>query len=902
MAIHWKYLNRLILYIALICYCYSSNAQSYYVTGVVYDEVNVQLQNVNVVVSKTDSNVILSYTITDKLGFYKLELPAIDSLQIRFSHLGHRDEIRKNISNQNSNSSLKNLTIDVTMSPESFSLDEVIVQERRPVKISKDTIAIRTEKYANGSESTIEELLKKIPGINITSKGKIKIGNQEIEKLMVDGDDLFEKGYRILSKNMPAYAIDEIEILKNYSNNSLLKGIEQSDKVALNLKLKENAKRVWFGNLNSAYGLASENRYDVKGNLMNFGSKNKYYFLASLNNIGKDATEDIEALIKPFRVNQPSNIGDNQQLYRPIKFQKEAILLNEQRTNFNNSELLSLNAIFNPTNKLKIKTLLFFDWDEKDFYKNTFDNISINETNFRNTEQYSLENNNERFFGKVDLFYTVSKTKMIESNLKFSKVAFKDNSMLIFNDSPSSQTLNSSNTLFDQKLTYSDKFKKNKVLLLTSRFIDELAPQSYNSNRFFYQELFLNFDETNNIVATSNSKFQFAGIDLHVLDRKKNGDLFEWQLGNEYRKDKLASTFSLLQGATLLAKPKDFQNDIKYSVNNLYFKTKYRLSIDDLGLTGKIEAHQLFNTKTTSNSFSDDSETALFLNPSLGLDWQINSGNKINASFSYNTSNAKVQDVSNNYLLTSFRNFERGTGTFNQLSTSKILLNYQLGNWSDRLFVNSFVIYITNHDFFSSNTFVNQNYLLSEKIVIKDRENLNLESNVDYYFKKISTNLKLHLGYSQANYKNIINDSNIRNIKSETLGLGFELRSVYKGIFNYHLGSKLTNNKISNSIINTFNNSSSFINLNFSVNERLYLDIITERYFFKDNNEANAYSFLDLNSNYKFKNDKLILGISGKNLLNTTSFKNLSISEIGTSATDYRLLPRYILFKLEYRF
>src|SRR5699024_914589 len=107
--------------------------------------------------------------------------------------------------------------------------------------------------------------------------------------------DFFGKGYKILSKNMPAYPIEEVEILKHFSNNKLLKNIEESDKVALNLKLKEESKNVWFGNVKG--GIANDGFYEFKGKLMDFGKKNKYYFLTDLNTTGADATGSINNLI-----------------------------------------------------------------------------------------------------------------------------------------------------------------------------------------------------------------------------------------------------------------------------------------------------------------------------------------------------------------------------------------------------------------------------------------------------------------------------------------------------------------------------------------------------------------------------------------------------------------------------
>ena len=349
-------------------------------------------------------------------------------------------------------------------------LKEVIVNAKRPILIKKDTIKFQTGDFTNGTEQTVEELLQKIPGLQIDSEGTIKVGNQEIEKLMVDGDDLFERGYKILSKNMPAYPIVEVEVLKNYSNNRLLKGVEETNKVALNLKLDEKSKHIWFGNVETSIG--NDNFYQVKGNLMNFGKKNKYYFLTNLNSIGYDATGDIENLIRPFRINDLASIGDNQSVNSLLSLSPNQLNFKQSRTNFNNVELVSINAIFNPIEKLKIKTLGFFNWDVTNFVRNSVNVVNIKPTNFINTEDYKLSNKKRIAFGKLDFIYNISKTKMLEATTKYNDGNFKDGSNLLFNGISTFENLKHQNTLLDQKISYTTKFKDKKVLLLTGRFID----------------------------------------------------------------------------------------------------------------------------------------------------------------------------------------------------------------------------------------------------------------------------------------------------------------------------------------------------------------------------------------------------------------------------------------------
>ncbi|MFD0932756.1 carboxypeptidase-like regulatory domain-containing protein [Psychroflexus salinarum] len=878
-----------------ILFLVSSNlfSQAFSIKGSLKDSLGNSIENVSVIL-KSDSLSIVGYTYTNKSGEYLLESQREGKHILQFSSLGYASKTIPVFLNSDTNE----LKIDVVLKEKEMDLDEVIIQSERPITVNNDTISLKTKFFVDGTEQTVEDLLKKIPGLQVDNQGTIKVGNQEIEKLMVDGDDLFERGYKILSKNMPAYPIEEVEVLKNYSNNRLLKGVEESNKVALNLKLDEKSKRIWFGNVETSIG--NDSFYQLKGNLMNFGKKNKYYFLTNLNSIGYNATGDIQSLIRPFRFNEPASIGDNQSVNTLLSLSPSQLNFKKSRTNFNNAELLSLNAIFNPTEKFKIKTLGFFNWDETDFFRNSTDFLNVSGASFTNTEDYKLRNTKRIGFGKLDFIYNFSKTKMLEATTKYNNGDFDDVSNLTFNGNSTIENLQHQNTLFDQKISYSNKFKDKKVFLLTGRFIDEESPQHYSLNEFFYEELFPAFDNANNVSQQSNSQMKFAGINAHLLDRRDKGGLLELQVGNEYREDKLVTTFSLLEDSSIINQPEGYQNQTKYQVNDLYFKSKYLFKIKDFGITAKLDAHQLFNRLENRNT--SDTQKPLFINPSLGMDWKLNDKNKFMISYSYNTTNAGVLDVFDDFVLTGFRSFTKGTGDFNQLDASNLVFNYQLGNWSDRFFANTFIIYNKNHDFFSTNTQLQQNFAQAEKILIKDRELININSDLDFYFKFISSNLKLDLGYTKSEFKNIVNSSGLREVTSNNYNYGLELRSGFTGVFNYHIGTKWTTTEIQTTIDNSFTNNESFLDLSFVFSDQFDVQFQSELYYFGNLETDNTYYFLDFDARYKLVENKLTLGLSGKNLFNTEKFRTFSVSDIGSSTAEYRLPPRYVLFKIEYRF
>lgn len=886
-------LKVLVLIFFIINFGFSSSAQNK-ISGSVKDTEGKSVIQASITL-KNSTEDIISYVYSDQSGNYSLSFEEKGSLVLSVSSLGFDP---KNIELIFEND-YKQKTSHFILIPKITELNEVFIDTHRPITIKKDTIIFDTKSFLQGNEQVVEDLLKKIPGLTVETDGTIKVGNQEVEKIMIDGDDFFEKGYKLVTKNMPVSPIDKVELYQNYSNNKHLKGIENSQKVALNLTLKEDAKRVWFGNIAGGYGLVSENRYEVNDNLMNFGKKNKHYFLTNLNNTGLDATGDINHLIRPFRSDEPGSIGDNQSANTLLGLGADVPNLKQKRVNFNNAEMLSLNSIFTLSDNIKLKTLGFLNTDENDFFRNSFESFKVETTSFENTENFVGRKKEITGFGKLEVSYDISKTKTLEYTGKFNKTNEKNRSNLLFNNDLLNEKLNSNNQLLDQKIVFTNKFKEDKVLVFSGRYINEKTPQNYSVNQFIFDDLFS--QNANNTKQYSQNNMQFAGLEAHLLDKKKNGDLLEIKMGNQLRVDDLNTRFALLDVENQISFPSNYQNNLTYTTNDLYLSAKYRYKLGNYTLLTQADFHQLFNQ--LENFGVTSNENPFFVIPKIGLDWKINDKNKVLTSYSYTTTNSKVTDVYSGFVQTGFRSFSKGLEAFKQLNSSNAMLNYTYGNWGDRFFANTFIIYSKNNDFYSTNSFIAQNYSQSEKIIIKDRDFLSISSNFDYYLKPIKSNLKIILGGSKTNFKNIVNNSNLREVKNLNADYGCEIRSGFRNIFNYHLGTKWSYNQVQTTIENSFTDNLTFLDLSFIFTDKFNIQVQSERYFFGNlDRESNQYYFLDFEARYIFTENKLSFSLSGNNLLNTKTFKNYSISDINISKTEYRLQPRYVLLKMEYRF
>lgn len=854
-----------------------------------------------VILKKVQDSSIVAYSQTDKAGFYRLTPKEIGNFFLSVKSLSYAaPDVSVNVDNLD-----QQITLDVIMVERSLELNEIVIEADLPIKVRNDTIIIDAKTFATGNEDVVEDLLKKIPGLTVDSEGTIKYNNQEVEKVMIEGDDFFEKGYKILTKNMPAQPLNKIEILRNYSNNKLLKGIEESDKVALNLTLDEDAKRQWFGNLELGHDVLLDHFYQGRLNLMSFAKKSKYYFLASANTTGVDLTGDINSFINSYRFNEPGRIGDNVQLNNLMRLEAGLYNFKKSRSNFNSTQLASLNAIFNPSKKLKVKTQGFFNWDDKDFFRNSINSFFGNNTDFTNTEDYVLNNNELTGFGKLQFNYDLSKTKTLESETAYSNRDNNDNASLNFNGTSTLESLTTATQRFNHNTVFTNKLTDNKVLLLSGRIIHETAPQGYFVNQYFFDDLFpdLNFQPDEVSQHISNRLF-YGGFNVHYLNRKENGDLLELSLGNEYRQDALGNELRFRESATSNSTtPQNYQNDVTYGVNDLYAKAKYLKEWKKkLKITGEIAAHQLFNTLELLDEST--SQQPFFISPSLNINYEINRNNKIGIGGRYNTTNATILDVYDQFVLTGFRSFNRGTGTFNQLDATSATLNYQLGNWTDKFFASVNATYTKNHDFFSTNQLIQPNVAVSERIVINDRELYTMNASTDYYISKLSSNFKLRGGLNASNFKNVINNSDLREVENRNYNLDLEMRSAFNGWFNYHIGTSWRFNEVTASgFTNSFTDNTSFTDLSFIFNEFFDVQVKGERYEFGNINSGdNTYYFLDADIRYRPKDSKWSFSIMARNLTNTSEFRTSTINDISSSTVSYRLLPRYALLNVKYRF
>jgi outer membrane receptor protein involved in Fe transport len=175
----------------------------------------------------------------------------------------------------------------ISMQTESALLDEVVVAEEHiPVRINKDTIEYNARAFKTTPNAPVEDLLKKLPGMEVDRDGNIRAQGERVEQVTVDGKEFFGRDPKAATRNLPAEAVDKVQVFDKKSDQAEFSGVDDgSRQKTVNLELKDDFKKGAFGSAEAAYG--TEDRFNLKGSLNRFSPKQQFSLIGMGNNINR---------------------------------------------------------------------------------------------------------------------------------------------------------------------------------------------------------------------------------------------------------------------------------------------------------------------------------------------------------------------------------------------------------------------------------------------------------------------------------------------------------------------------------------------------------------------------------------------------------------------------------------
>lgn len=176
---------------------------------------------------------------------------------------------------------------------EGIQLSEAVVIGKAPeVVVRNDTMEYNADSYKVAEGSMLEDLLKKMPGVEVDTEGKVTVNGKEIKKVLIDGKEFFSDDPKVASKNLPSKMIEKVQVLDKKSDMAMMTGFDDGDEeTVINLTVKPGMKQGWFGNAFAGYG--SKDRYEGNAMLNRFLNNDQFTLMGGLNNTNNMGFSDL---------------------------------------------------------------------------------------------------------------------------------------------------------------------------------------------------------------------------------------------------------------------------------------------------------------------------------------------------------------------------------------------------------------------------------------------------------------------------------------------------------------------------------------------------------------------------------------------------------------------------------
>ena len=892
--------------IALFFITSISFSQSVKLEGIITDSKTVGLEMANVMAVNQATKAMDSYAITNDKGKYVLALKPNTTYSIKISYLGMQSREVEVVT------ATASITKNITLQDGGIELDGVEIIREMPVSIKGDTIVYNADSFKSGTERKLEDVLKKLPGVEVNADGEIEVEGKKVSKLMVEGKDFFDGDTKLGVKNIPADAIDKIQVLRNYGEIGALKGVENNqDNVAMNIKLKSGKKNFWFGDMTAGIGVAhEETRYLINPKLFYYSPKYSVNLITNFNNIGELplTVQDYFKFTGGFRGMMQKggssfNVSSNDlgiSLMRNNRAKEIETQFGATNFSYNVNKAWSLSGFGilstsitdletkSQTNILQPNSSEILSTENRQETANQKSNLGL----FKLSSSYKPS---ERFQFDYDVLTKLSKQEENNSLLRESIV--NNNAV-----SESINTLKKQNPIsVNQNLSlYYTQSDKNIFAFEMQHLYQEEDP-FYNANlqsQPFSLTGYISGQNRNDINQTRFVKTNKLDAKLdyyYMLTPKSNINI---TLGNTVSNQNFNSAiFQILDNETVNnLEDETNSNKVNYNFNDAFLGLHYKILTGKFTFTPGISFHtyNMTNEQLDSN-YSQNFYRAL---PDFLAIYQIKKSETLTYNFSYTNNFTDINQLAEGYVLSSYNNLTKGNRMLENATSQVHSLRYFKYNMFNFENITAFVSYSKKTDAIKTSAFFNGVNQTSSPFNSGFADET-LSGNGSYgrsFLKNYKASFGTNLNWSKFNN---IQNSVLSANESFTQSYTLKASTNYKNLPNLELGY--------NVVVNDYNNSTFYTEKPFAKLDYYFLNsfsFVTEYEFYHYYNNSktvnNEYDFLTASLIYQKKDSKLEYKVSGTNLLNTTALNDDSFSQFSTRTSQYAVQPRYIIFSLKY--
>lgn len=259
------------------------------------------------ILTKSDSSLV-SFGMTDDKGRFSITSLPNGEYRILLTHVAfHNSSQFFSISDSARTAQLGN----IVMNDRTRMLEEVVIKsEAPPVTLIGDTVQYNAGSFKTQPNASVEQLLKKLPGVQVEKDGTVKAQGQKVNRVLVDGKEFFGNDPKMATKNLPADAIDKVQVYDRQSDQAQLTGFDDGNsEKTINLKLKKDKKKGAFGKLNAGGG--TDERFEGRFNVNSFKGARQMSAIGMANNTNTEGFSFMDMMNFTGELNRMMRGGGN---------------------------------------------------------------------------------------------------------------------------------------------------------------------------------------------------------------------------------------------------------------------------------------------------------------------------------------------------------------------------------------------------------------------------------------------------------------------------------------------------------------------------------------------------------------------------------------------------------------
>ena len=883
--------------LAFFALLYFSSLTSQNITtlqGKINDSLGSPLSFANVI-ADPETNVPIAFAISDHEGVYKLTLQKNQEYRITVSYLGYTPE-------SFNYSATENATKNFILLPNNEELGEILLNYTPPIVVKKDTITYRVDAFTTGEERKLRDILKKLPAVEVDRAGNVTVQGKKVTKVLVENKEFFTGDSKLAVNNIPADAVDKVEVLDNYNEIGFLKDLEDSDDMAMNIKLKEDKKKFAFGDFDIGGGI--KERYLFHPSLYYYSPKTSINVIGDFNNTGS----------KSFTIKDYLNFegGTNKLLsdakgYFSLLNDDFAQFLGSQDFTSSKNKFGAVSLTQAIRNKTDISTyVIWSDMQNKTQAETVNDYLASDnliENRINNGEQqtsFGIGKLKLKLKPNNDTDITFGSYIKASSNNSFENLStiIDENSNLINTNS------DADNIAFKQDIQWHRQFNKNHTTSTVFNYHFQKATPTVNwlTDEIILQGLIPVIDEDSydifKIKKSISNNIDTAIKHYWVLNRFNH---IYFTLGTQLTFDDLeTSEYQKLQDGNINDfSSSGFGNDISLNFKDLFFGLHYKFQRGKTTFKpGVFYHHYNWNIDQFDRKYNKNKGVIL---PEFSSEVEFSSTKKLNFNYNLKVRFPSISQFAERFTLLNFNSIYQGNSQLeNELYHLFQMRYYRFSLFKD-IFYNFNVSYRLMEDNLKNRTTIQGIDFVSSPILSDFEDKVwniggSLKKGVGRYKFSIKGNINL------ASYEKPINNQIIANT-SNTYSFGTGLETRFSNFPNLELGYTKTTSEYRANANSNFQSDvyATFLEYDFLIDFIFKADYSFEKYENKTFNTKSTFDVANASLFYQKEDSAWGFEISANNIFDVAFKQRNSFSSILVSDEKTFILPRIIMFKVSYK-